>query len=720
MRREPLWRAPACALSVIDRLQLPSRPMRADRFRHRAAVSRHWRRLHAAFRHTAFRVASAIAIIFAVLVTVPVLVVAAVLYAENRQYRIYQMPNNSFYEVVIPPPFDRPESRDFKYASLLRARGCIERSAARHEFARVLGKNLRAENLREPQVLIVGSATALGAAIARSFAHKGAPFIAVRGINEIDFASPDARALFEDIPLRRAFVVYQPPLSRHARTDGAEELGAIAAEYVRGLTEFLNAREVPFVFAPVAPMSEEVLATALKNGGCVVEVPNLVDHLAFHDLENPMIRAVRECRISGRSFIEHAPGATVDSFTANEVSKFVRRQIKDENDLRKGRFAIHGNTNVTVEQAVRIAVDAAGFGTCNLSFAPYPHRIPKVSDTNHQAIVGASDANVTAMIAQSFRDFSRQEKDSPYFSIVVVGRHDNFSKGFEDRAQNFLDTIDCHLQSVPLADIEIVFVDYATPVSDTTLLHEVLRVGEHLKGRVRFVIVPPESHSHLLRRLNASISFPEYIAKNIGIRRSRGKFVLTTNPDDLLSLRLFEHIASREFNTALLYRAPRWDNRDTTFYPIPDLVRGLSEPWDMRTWDVNQRCHVSVHRFSVINSSEALDAKLFPCGAGDFILMSKKLWDSVEGFNEFPANPNVDMLFFGRMMKFVPGFVQMVMYPLILHQRHVKRNIYRPSIVNTSDLVSEYACTGGCTRCGQFAETVNWGLSDERFKEVVA
>jgi hypothetical protein len=67
------------------------------------------------------------------------------------------MPNNSFYEIVIPPPFDRPESRDFKYASLLKTQECIDRSAVQHECVRVLGKNFRAETLKEPQILIIGS-----------------------------------------------------------------------------------------------------------------------------------------------------------------------------------------------------------------------------------------------------------------------------------------------------------------------------------------------------------------------------------------------------------------------------------------------------------------------------------------------------------------------------------------------------------------------------------
>jgi hypothetical protein len=400
--------------------------------------------------------------------------------------------------------------------------------------------------------------------------------------------------------------------------------------------------------------------------------------------------------------------------TANEASKFVRKQIKHDDDLRKGRFTIVGNTNVSVKEAVRIALDAAGLGRCNVEFRPFPHSVERLPPGNHHAVVGEEDADVQSMIRQSFTDFSRPERDSPYFSIVVVGRRDNFSTGFEARARNFLTALQLHIKKVPLADAEVVFVDYA---GNQSLLHEIF---DFPKLRIRWVIVPEAAHRRLMRRMNGSISFLEYVAKNIGIRRARGKFVLTTNPDDLLSADFFELIAQRQFNTALLYRAMRWDSRNSTTQTASELVQGLSEPWEMATWDVNQRCRPTGPMFAVIDSMASYDTKIFPCGAGDFILLSKKMWGAVEGFNEFPANANVDMVFLGRMFKFVPGFGQLIMGPLILHQKLVKKNMFLPSVKNQDELIAEYACSGVCSKCGAFAENADWGLGSEVFREVVA
>jgi hypothetical protein len=90
----------------------------------------------------------------------------------------------------------------------------------------------------------------------------------------------------------------------------------------------------------------------------------------------------------------------------------VRKQIKDENDQWKKRFAIHGNSNVSVEKAVRIALDAAGFGLCTVAFLEYSYHTGDLPQTHRRTLVGDSEADVTAMINRSFREFSRSEKDS--------------------------------------------------------------------------------------------------------------------------------------------------------------------------------------------------------------------------------------------------------------------------------------------------------------------
>ncbi len=51
----------------------------------------------------------------------------------------------------------------------------------------------------------------------------------------------------------------------------------------------------------------------------------------------------------------------------------------------------------------------------------------------------------------------------------------------------------------------------------------------------------------------------QMIAKNVGIRRARGRFVLATNIDIILSTELVEHLADRSLQTRRLYRVDRHD-----------------------------------------------------------------------------------------------------------------------------------------------------------------
>jgi hypothetical protein len=225
--------------------------MRAERFRRANLPSKVlYHRLQAIFRGMRLRIVVAIITIFAILL------IFFALFWQTERVRS-EPSTNSFYEIVIPPPFHRPESGAFKYRGLLSSGGkCLNRSVAAHEFVRALGTDLAAKDLTTPQMLIVGASTAVGAALARTFSERDVPFIAVNGIQAIDFSSRDARRLFNGISLKRAFVVYQPPVIRHSTTDGSKEINQIVAAYVNRLTEFLRDRDVPFVFAPIGPIHQ--------------------------------------------------------------------------------------------------------------------------------------------------------------------------------------------------------------------------------------------------------------------------------------------------------------------------------------------------------------------------------------------------------------------------------------------------------------------------------
>ena len=59
--------------------------------------------------------------------------------------------------------------------------------------------------------------------------------------------------------------------------------------------------------------------------------------------------------------------------------------------------------------------------------------------------------------------------------------------------------------------------------------------------------------------LNPRLAYLEFIAKNVGVRRARGTYVLTTNCDVFLGRHVIEALAARALEPHVLYRAARHD-----------------------------------------------------------------------------------------------------------------------------------------------------------------
>ena len=130
---------------------------------------------------------------------------------------------------------------------------------------------------------------------------------------------------------------------------------------------------------------------------------------------------------------------------------------------------------------------------------------------------------------------------NPYISIIVAARNDDYGFGFLHRLQVFLDTLLTLCENHNL-DTELIIVEW-NPPPETPRLTEVLVWPKNLKlQEVRIIEVPGAIHNKL--PYSGKMSMFEYIAKNVGIRRTRGEYILATNPDILFSDELMCFLAS--------------------------------------------------------------------------------------------------------------------------------------------------------------------------------
>jgi hypothetical protein len=144
----------------------------------------------------------------------------------------------------------------------------------------------------------------------------------------------------------------------------------------------------------------------------------------------------------------------------------------------------------------------------------------------------------------------------PYISVVVAARNDNHGGNMLGRMQAFLDSWMVQAARYDLPS-EIVVVEWNPPGPRPRLIDALRWPEKPGPCTVRFVEVSPELHAKVPN--SAAIPLHQMIAKNAGIRRSRGEFVLATNLDIVFSPELMRFLAERRLERGAMYRMDRYD-----------------------------------------------------------------------------------------------------------------------------------------------------------------
>jgi len=259
----------------------------------------------------------------------------------------------------------------------------------------------------------------------------------------------------------------------------------------------------------------------------------------------------------------------------------------------------------------------------------------------------------------------------PYISVVVTTRNDNYGENMRQRLEMFVRGLDEHEKKYP-GLFELVIVEW-NPPEDQAPLNTIIPECNHLP--IRIITVPNEYHL----RTGVRRPLAEFPAKNVGLRRANGQFVLISNPDVLFSHDLISQLAKRNLQDGIVYRCDRYDfdgdgidtvkPQDYIKFAFPRIFRlhGMKDQNSL-TADVDlseNKIPISSYNGKTIHTN----------GAGDFMLLSKSAAESVGGFYQGLScaghHDSVSMLrFIARGLK--QGIFR---FPCaILHQDH-DRNI---------------------------------------------
>ena len=201
---------------------------------------------------------------------------------------------------------------------------------------------------------------------------------------------------------------------------------------------------------------------------------------------------------------------------------------------------------------------------------------------------------------------------APYVSIVATGRNDGYGGDFIGR---FLRTLSFNAKQLDARGIpwELVLVEWAPPPDRPLVSELALEAIPGIGRTLRTFVVDPAYHDALT--MNPRIRYLEFIAKNVGIRRSVGAFVLTTNADVYLGRHVLSTLEQRALRGRLVYRARRID-----------LKLGIDEStldWDLLEDERNYD-----------RGTKALKPPLYSGGTGDFVLLDAATFAGLRGFNE--------------------------------------------------------------------------------------
>lgn len=209
--------------------------------------------------------------------------------------------------------------------------------------------------------------------------------------------------------------------------------------------------------------------------------------------------------------------------------------------------------------------------------------------------------------------------DRPYLSVVIASRNDAYAGGMLRRLQVWIDAFVSQMERFDLPS-ELLLVDW-NPPAGKALWKALEWPAVTRQCSIRVITVPPQLHDKLPFADRLSILI--HRARNVGIRRALGEFVLPTSPDILFSNELVEWFARRELDPMCAYRVARRD--------VPEEALRY-ESTDKRL----RFCRKNVQRVHTRESSQRIDGlpHLFTNGAGDFTLLSRDMYFRLHGIPE--------------------------------------------------------------------------------------
>ena len=230
-------------------------------------------------------------------------------------------------------------------------------------------------------------------------------------------------------------------------------------------------------------------------------------------------------------------------------------------------------------------------------------------------------------------------------SIIISSRNDNYDGDSLHRNQVFVTTLLALVRRHGLG-AELVIVEWNPPL-DRPRLAEAIHWPRIVPVPVRIIRVPEEIH-HTIEHSDV-IPFYQMWAKNVGIRRAHGDWILCTNADLLYSDEMIAYLAMATLEPKCYYRAAR---HDVELRRMP--ARRSVDQW-------LAYCARNVY---TIHDKASADSP-FTMAAGDFTMLHRDEWMRLKAYPEI-----------GRWSIFVDGLLLYAAWATGLREVIIPHPIY--------------------------------------------
>jgi len=315
-------------------------------------------------------------------------------------------------------------------------------------------------------------------------------------------------------------------------------------------------------------------------------------------------------------------------------------------------------------------------------------------------------------------------------SIIVQCRNDNYGGSMLLRLNRMLATA-THMLTAARLPAEIIIVEWNPPVGSPPIAEVVERAEGTTKEMVpiRVIRVPPAVHMSMPHH-KAHPLF-EHTAENVAFRRARGRFILKTNIDNIMSWDTVLFLARRELREDAVYRAT---------YAEFDFTEEALGPTELLEWLFDQPKMLGDMNLELADLSSKYPEDTAVCqggaspvvedrparpfywaGSGDFVLASRALILHVHGYPEIAQNWQTDDLIHCRLR--AVGARQIVLQPpcVTVHQNHRRINRVRSSTrwVVTDANIDQVCASPFEPLPTEIGSGDSWGFPDEAFEETV-